>query len=652
MVHSLKKEHKMIKQSRCWYLTLLFLTSAHINVNSTSYYYVRSQASNSALELAGWTHEVNLFNDGSCENYHTNAITFEYMQSFNTNGITRSLLGDDCLQNTSCPSFKVTGSRVANRGATDWLADYLGLPTDFESTITLKPKIQNYLVDFNGYYGLDAVHKGLYFRVHAPVVHTQWNLNYQETVDVVGTAPYIAGYFTDQSDPRNQLNDDFYSYMTNADTPNLGSTLLTPTNLVDTISIAPLAYSRWAGACQRKEKTALAEITMALGYNFWQCDNYHAGFNIRGALPTGNRPKGDYLFEPIVGNSHHWELGAGFTGHYTFWNGCTNDRSMGIYLDANLTHLFADRQVRVFDLKNGCNSRYMLASRLGEPVDPLFTAGSAGQNPSAEFQFAYSPVANLTRSFVDVSIGVQADITLLFNYTHCNWSLDCGYNLWARSKENIKFETCGPCKNPLINNQRWVLKGDAQMVGFLPGEAFPLSASQSKATIHQGTNHYAGPNTDPTSNAQAGINGVRPERNPGVDNAQLAFNNSTALSWSTTSFTLADQINTSLDPIFISPNDIDIAGAETKGVSNKLFIYLGYTGENYDACYIPYLGVGTSAEWGSNRNSCNSNSNNNCDDFSSNADTTATILCNDNRSTPKCAVSQWSVWFKAGISFN
>ena len=66
-------------------------------------------------------------------------------------------------------------------------------------------------------------------------------------------------------------------------------------------------------------RSGFAEAQLALGWNFVNCQIGHAGLNIRGSIPAGTRSKAIYLFEAIIGNGHHAELGIGFTGHLILW---------------------------------------------------------------------------------------------------------------------------------------------------------------------------------------------------------------------------------------------------------------------------------------------------------------------------------------------
>ncbi len=74
-------------------------------------------------------------------------------------------------------------------------------------------------------------------------------------------------------------------------------------------------------------KKGVSDIQIALGWDFFLSEYGFAGLNIRCAAPAGNRSKSIFLFEPIVGNGHHWELGAGFAGRGLIWEKDANKSS-------------------------------------------------------------------------------------------------------------------------------------------------------------------------------------------------------------------------------------------------------------------------------------------------------------------------------------
>lgn len=666
-------------------LSLVALFSACVIVNTSTALpriMVRSQSVDSARELVGWAHQVNLFDVGCL--YGTFAITPEYTQSFRSGRLAQNVFGNifgttssscstgcatDC--DTDCgASFNVTGSCVDNRNSCDLLADYFGLPTDFSSTITLKPKIQNFLIDFDLYLGLDEWLCGLWFRVHAPFVHARWKLGLCETINALGTNNHPAGYFSNVEIPRANLLGSFAQFLA-GQTPNLAG--VSGNNVTFnplTRQLVPVCAVNCNDICSDNNsnaltKNGLSEIQAAMGWNFWQGEDYHVGLGVRVAAPTGTRiGKSAYLFSPIIGNGHHWQLGAMFTSHYTFWRGCDYDRSFGLYVDMNIEHLFNTRQCRTFDLcGRGALSSYMLAQQLTDNTTQLNGLAAAEYTASnAQFANVLTPVANLTTANVKVSIPVQVDMTAMFNYQHCGFEWDLGYNLWATSCEKIKgcARNCatGSTSNSLVASN-YALKGDSFVYGFYRPDsvtspsgftATPLAATQSIATIH------AGRNGCPETTANLG--------NPGIDNAQLATIGSggSAIAIYTApelpvGVAANPQTRTSIQPVTLNDSNLNVNGARAKGLTHKVFTHFSYTWEC--DCWMPYVGIGGKAEFSQNRtNDCGvatdcitspslssavCNTVNNCGTSSS---------CDSNSNCARTSISEWGIWIKGGVAFN
>lgn len=626
---------------------------------------IRSQGSNVPRRVMGSVGKRDLY--GVDNSYWTFSLTPEFTDSFDSAKIAQCLFGDSLCDDHY---LKIQGSQVQDRDSTALLADYFYLPTDFESIIYFEPRIRNFLVDINFYLGLDNVAHGLYFWLQAPVTWTQWELDFHERVVDPGVNGYDEGYFTPNALARSELLTNFSAYAL-GQTPGArnasGAGVITQAvssagqiEEVETI-FQGLECSK---LCPNKQtKTALSELRFALGWNFLLCEDYHVGVNLQVSAPTGNRVRSEFLFAPQNGNDHHWELGAGITAHYLFCQSEDEATHFGIYLDANLTHMFKTNQRRCFDLCGKPLSRYMLAAKTD--ADNVFNLQGGGTLAEAVFHGEFAPVANITTFDVDVSVGLNADVALWLNYTCGGWSWDFGYNLWARTCEKIKFpgQDCdNPCNLNTFAEDTWVLKGDEQVYGFLSAndaplqanDAIPLSASMSMATINGGENFGS------TGVTQAQIDAG--QANPRIDNPALA----TAGVGDTPLFTQRNgalQINTSIQPIFIKQTDINFA--RIKGISNKLFYGMTYTWLDRDECeWVPYMGTGFEVEWATtprnnscdddcntscdNNNSCNNNNScgkNDCDDE-----------CEDENKTfgdcVKCGLSQWGVMARFGVSFN
>jgi hypothetical protein len=275
----------------------------------------------------------------------------------------------------------------------------------------------------------------------------------------------------------------------------------------------------------------------------------------------------------------------------------------------------------------------MLAEKMNlKPTQHLFgdLDGTVTQATS-QFNAEYSPVANFSTRNVNVSIGVQGDIVAMLNYTYRGFSWDIGYNYWGMSHENISLNDCD--NSPAFPVNTWALKGDAQTYGFAeigtPGNItiVPLSGTEmggtstsgTGATIHQGTNIPATNITDAITN-------------PAVDNAQLAqTGNGLGAAIIHATNINGPQIKTSIQPVFINITDLNIEGAETRGSSNKIFSHFSYTWIDRED-WIPYLGIGFDAEFGNHGN--NNDNGGSCDDGIN------------------CALSEWAVFVKGGVSFD
>jgi hypothetical protein len=492
---------------------------------------------------------------------------------------------------------------------------------------------------------MDACHPGWYFRIHTPLTHTRWDLNFCETVHNKGINNYDVGYFNNTfegafDDPHgeyvygianNRLLTSFTQYISE------GKALAG-----DDTTYAGLSQARISQ--RARSKTGLAELTAALGWNFIACPDYHLGLQIRAAAPTGNRPQGTYLFEPIVGNGHHWELGGGISTHCTIYRSQDECRDIRMYIDANITHLFKSCQWRTFDLCGKPLSRYMLAMKFNHDVNNL---NSLAGRPKAQFAQELVPVANFSTIPVQVSYPVQADVACKFALTNANFQWDLGYDFWYRScPKFIKKCDCATA----YTQDTWGLKGTSFVYGFdrtintilQPG--IPLSATQLNATIYNGTNPL----------------GTEWNQNRGVDNPQLALNGRlTGLYTHQASEPNFQSVYTSVQPELLQDSALDFQAARAQGMSHKIFTHVNYMWKQF-TCHTPYLGIGGEVEFAQRTNdtalTCYTGTT--CDltrPAAKNLSTCSNYIENKKKNCSGClttALSQWGIWIKAGLAYN
>ncbi|HEV2916733.1 MAG TPA: hypothetical protein VGW78_03220 [Candidatus Babeliales bacterium] len=620
----------------------------------TTCYLPRSQSRDTVIKNAGLDpyHQHRWDADGC---YYTLNIGVEYTHSFKGADIARCLFGpaaictpsississigcnscnnDDCNNdcttncstdcNTSCDNscdsvaIRIVGSLENPNGTTDLIADNFMLPRDFSSVVTFSPKISNINVPIHFYAGLDKWCTNTYVRIYAPVTHTKWELNACETITHPGTIGFNIGDIAPVAVGVDNLYSSFLSYTS-------GDTITLPTTTPQ-VTVQPLRHQRILPRCDEQTKTALADLRAELGW-YWLLDEcYHLAINIQGAAPTGNECSECFLFGPIVGNGKHWELGGGLNAHYTFWTSEDDEKQLGFYIDADVTHLFKHSEDRVFDLKNKPLSRYIFVEKMTK-ADPLLQAGTPPGDLNLQFANVFAPLANVAVQSVDVSFDVQGDVLAKFVYTCHGFNWEIGYNFWGRSCQRIDL-SCD-CDQTNFEENVWALRDGAAVFGFEEETGTPrdIPATVNSTTVFS-------------------IPSVSGD-NFGVDHTvgNVTFNG-TPLATTPTGFTTIFASNSA---VTIQTNDLDMDPGE-RAISHKVFTHFNYTWLDCDN-WTPYVGFGASGEWGSTTESGNNET------LSSTSSTSSTLLtppCDQPECDrcPSCALSQWAVWVKGGISF-
>lgn len=397
-----------------------------LTLTGLTFYSPRSQSTDAARLIVGWHPYIN-----KCGEKLYGSLT----AAPSYGGMTRSRRSAQVLFSTN--QITVTGSQVENRKPNDFLADYFGLSPSFYSDVMLHPSIQTFLVDFAGYLGWS----NWYFAVRAPAVRTRWNIEIEEVIANNGEGTQFPADYMDA----NAVSEPVASFK---QAMRGGATW-------GQVSQG-MKYGTFG--CPRTTH-ALSDVQMALGYNIVNNNEGFAGFNLRSSAPTGTRPDSTVLFEPIVGNGHHWELGIGFSGKAVLWEK-DGTQDFSFFCDINYTYLFKALQRRPFDFTvNGMCSRYILVKEF----DNL-----------GNYTGVCQPAINATTLHCDVWNDLELDIVFMLGYSSRNWVVDLGYEGWIRSHEKIALRECLP-------EHRFGFKG-IQDVTDIFGNL--INTTQSLATIN------------------------------------------------------------------------------------------------------------------------------------------------------------------------
>lgn len=508
------------------------------------------------------------------------------------------------------------GSNVATRTTNDLIADYFGMATDTNIRVCLNPLIQFHKFNIGLTLGLSNICDGLWLQVNAPVIHTKWDLRH-DCCSNCSTSCCSSSCCSTCPTANTALSSTAFNggYMNHTATGTTAPATVAPlTNLTDALTgkvfgdmTEAWLYGKFCGCDNDDTKVGIVDVK--LGYNFYECPDYHVGIYLKMGAPTGTRLDcchATCLFNPIIGNDH-WQFGAGLSAHADLWC-CDDCHTVTAYFEGYVTHLFERSQARSFDFKNGVMSRYMLLKVFDE-------------------NNAYSRLINAinyTTRCVKVRADVLGEALLEFVYRNeCGFGAGVGYNLYGRSKDKI-CQVCDPCSSSM-KTIKVGFKGCApvQPVGFLTTTATEtittgtavynapssiLSATQSNATAFAcgtvdsavelydaattgtPTSGFVYLDTRQTATATAGdlVSTLR-------TNGLIASESATG----TVDITTAGVVTgLTLAPELITTADLDICSGEAPSiVTHKIFGHLDYTWTDCD--WTPFLRAGAEVEFAS-----------------------------------------------------
>lgn len=283
----------------------------------SSFFYPRSPSSMTSIMMPN----CEAIQDTIRQGYAKGQVCFAlgYLRSFNTQALANAVFGAPCIT--------VSGSRVADRGPCDMLADYFGLPDDFKSILSFKPRVKQVVGAFSWYRSLDDHKENFWIQLALPIVHAHWDVNMCEDIEQPGGNNYPAGYLSSELLTRSALPESMRQVMIGAVT--FGD------------MHSPIAYGKIGG---KQHMTRFAEGSIELGYTAFKNNDGHCDVSIALAIPFGNRSSAEYLFEPIAGNCHHVELGFRIRTGYRIWQDDREDYALYLAGDFYFDHAFKSRQ--------------------------------------------------------------------------------------------------------------------------------------------------------------------------------------------------------------------------------------------------------------------------------------------------------------------
>jgi len=479
-------------------------------------------------------------------------------------------------------------------------------------TLKLEPEQKVWGFRFDYYQDLEKILKGLYLTVALPVVSVENNVDLS-----VGCQPATCGpcpTTTPPVTPDAALNQRVIDYFAGCKDvsfdgkaavggPSTSPTFV-PNNQAANNKQALLTKGRING---KHHSTGVADIDVKLGYKFLNKENYFVALNLGVTFPTGNEPKGTYLFEPIHGNGQHWGLGFGLDSSFRVWESDHGDNSLKLALMFNYRYLFEGDECRTLGINKVPTTPATppaCPTSCDDDDDDCANARSWGQYhllgdaKAVTVPHTLIPAANITTLNVDVTPGSQFDGILALSYNMGGFSFDLGYNLYLRSHEEVEVRGCETDCNTSCPTTPSTTSCPTTCDTGCPS----TFEEKRYGVATRGFDTNRPPNTDANPTV------IPTPLDSQLGNVSGAFGASTLTASQGQDF---DGCTTA----FLKACDLNTCVAETPSqVSNKLFAGLGYIFKKWDNPLM--LGLGGSYEWANS-----------------------------------AAISGWAVWAKIGVGF-
>ena len=411
------------------YLTLLALcaASAHTKtVTNKTFFMPRSVHNNLAMEYSTWHSQISKKED---RNWAGSVQATGFFQASTNKSNLGNYFGEfaenqDVLRDyiSVVGEDLITGDPVPARDPDGIESQYIfhhmqpvAVQPDIGGKIRFKPYQETYGLRFD--YHQNIV-KDFYFKASLPVVNVKNNIS---TSDIGEQRALI----NDPGAPYAGKN--LYDYLKG----NLAVTTADGAGYEDNLQNA-LTHAKLDG---KKDKAGVADIDLAIGYNFWKKRGNHIGVYLDVTIPTGNSPKGEFLFEPICGNGQHWAFGGGLDTKFRLWN--KKNDSINLLVVADLKYLFQDTEKRTLSLLNDNGNKINFGH--------YYLGGEKDAYPTF-------PLANVLTQDLKIRPGLQFEGLVDLAFESTNLTFDIGYNIFSKEEESVFLKNTWPTATYAIAN--------------------------------------------------------------------------------------------------------------------------------------------------------------------------------------------------------
>jgi hypothetical protein len=290
----------------------------------------------------------------------------------------------------------------------------------FKSRICIKPRqtVVGFGIHYRqSIYRNEESERGFWFDVTLPIFHVKNEMNLEETI-----------LSTDNDNTPDATR------MTGVGDGPVG-------NMIDAFRQKGFLFGKIDDCADDMKRTRVADMELKFGYEWLSHEPCHLETYIGLIIPTGNKPKGEYMFEAVVGSGKHVGLSFGSNIGVQIWADEDKERCLRVEHASHSQYLFKKDQVRSFDLKNRPWSRYI--SMYASLEEATAAAALTDTLPTGN-QFSFTPGINIMTREVEVTPGFSHNMNSAIIYQSRGLAVEGGYNFFARRAEHIEFDCSFP----------------------------------------------------------------------------------------------------------------------------------------------------------------------------------------------------------------
>jgi len=256
-------------------------------------------------------------------------------------------------------------------------------------------------------YFQDITHRSckLFFRASAPIEHVATSMNPSFSASTPVVLPGAEGTFSLA---------DFFAGRVNVTTP--GSRNLQ----------SPLTKAKIAG---RQRVVGLADLDLSLGYKWLDKEDKHVYVSFDVTVPTGNKVRGNYLFEPVCGNGKHVGLGGRIHTGFELWKSeHANIQFKGSYRYSYLLEATESRTLSLLGIPS-TNGQPAVGAKFSQ----YDLVGQFGQVAGT----ALFPAANILTMPLTVKPGSMLETMSIVSFNCSSFTVDAGINSFWKDQESV-----------------------------------------------------------------------------------------------------------------------------------------------------------------------------------------------------------------------